>query len=373
MTQLAPAAVGMAIDEIDTPALVVDLAAYERNLARMAERLAGTDVRLRPHAKTHKSPIIGLDQVAHGAIGVCCQKVGEAEVMVEGGVRDVMVSNQVVGARKIARLAALARHARVSVCVDDAGNVADLGAAAGAFASELNVLVEIEVGMGRCGVPAGEPAVRLAKVVDATEGLGFAGLQAYHGAAQHVRGHGDRRAAVESAATLTRETVGLLAAAGLDCAVLAGGGTGSLEFDLEAGVLNELQAGSYVFMDADYGRNLDAGGAPWRPFENSLFVRATVISAPTPTRRVTDAGLKALAFDSGLPLIHGLDGVTYEGPSDEHGTLALADGGSLSLGEAVMLIPGHCDPTVNLYDWYVGVRGETVERVWPVAARGRLA
>ena len=373
MTQLAPAETGMALDEIDTPALVVDLDAYEHNLATMAERLAGTGVRLRPHAKTHKSPVIGRDQVAHGAIGVCCQKVGEAEVMVEGGVNDVMVSNQVVGPRKTARLAGLARHARISVCVDDAANVVQLGAAAEAFGSALNVLVEIEVGMGRCGVPAGEPAVALAKVVDATRGLSFAGLQAYHGSAQHIRGHGDRRAAAESAAALTRQTVELLAAAGLDCPVLAGGGTGSLEFDLEIGVLNELQAGSYVFMDADYGRNLDAGGDQWRPFENSLFVRAMVMSAPTATRRVTDAGLKALAFDSGMPLVHGRDGVTYEGPSDEHGTLALAEGATLALGDAVMLIPGHCDPTVNLYDWYVGVRGNVVERVWPVAARGRLA
>jgi 3-hydroxy-D-aspartate aldolase len=293
--------------------------------------------------------------------------------MVEGGLRDVMVSNQVVGPRKIARLAALARHAKISVCVDDAGNVADLGAAAEAFGGTLNVLVEIEVGMGRCGVPAGEPAVNLAKIVDATKGLEFAGLQAYHGGAQHIRGHDDRRAANRDAAALTRETIDLLAAAGLDCAVKAGGGTGSLEFDLEAGVLNELQAGSYVFMDADYGRNLDAGGAPWRPFRNSLFVRATVMSAPTRTCRVTDAGLKALAFDSGLPLVHGLAGATYDGPSDEHGALTLADGAALSLGDAVMLIPGHCDPTVNLYDWYVGLRGDVVERVWPVAARGRLA
>jgi len=372
MTQPAPAEAGMALEAIETPALVVDLDAYERNLARMADRLAGTDVRLRPHAKTHKSPAIGLDQMALGAVGVCCQKVGEAEVMVADGVADVMVSNQVVGARKIARLAALARRARLAVCVDDAGNVADLGAAARAAGSTLDVLVEIEVGMGRCGVPAGEPAVRLAQAVDATDGLGFAGLQAYHGSAQHIRGHAERRAAAESAAAETRRTIEALGEAGLACPVVAGGGTGSLEFDLEIGVLNELQAGSYVFMDADYGRNLDAGGDHWRPFENALFVRATVMSAPTPTRRVTDAGLKALAFDSGPPLVHGLDGVSYAGPSDEHGTLKLDDGARLALGDAVMLVPGHCDPTVNLYDWYVGIRGETVERVWPVAARGRV-
>ena len=372
MTQSCPAEVGAPIGEIDTPALVVDLAAYERNLASMADRLRGTAIRLRPHAKTHKSPVIALDQVSHGAVGVCCQKVGEAEVMVEGGVRDVLVSNQVVGGRKLARLAALARHARVSVCVDDAGNVSDLGAAAESFGSEIGVLVEIEVGMDRCGVPPGDAAVRLAKAVDAIPGLHFGGLQAYHGGAQNIRDRAGRRAAVEQAAGLARATVVLLADAGLTCATVAGGGTGSVEFDLEAGVLNELQAGSYVFMDADYRAVLNPDGNA-AAFEHSLFVAATVMSAPTAERRVTDAGLKALAFDCGPPLVHGIDGVTYQGPSDEHGTLAVVEGVDLGLGDRVMLIPGHCDPTVNLYDWFVGYRDGAVERVWPVAARGRLA
>ncbi len=367
MTQARPAEVGMTIEEVDTPALVVDLPAYERNLARLAERVAERGVRIRPHSKTHKSPAIAREQMDRGAVGVCCQKVGEAEVMVEGGVRDVLVSNQVVGGRKIARLAALARHARVSVCVDDAGNLAEIAAAAVAFGSEIGVLVEIDVGMARCGVPPGEAAVRLAEAVDgAAAGLRFAGLQAYHGGAQHIRDRAERRAAVMDAAALTRSTIDALARVGLACETIAGGGTGTLEFDLEAGVLNELQAGSYIFMDADYAGVLDS-------FEHSLFVRATVMSAPTPTRRVTDAGLKALAFDSGPPLVHGIDGASYVGPSDEHGTLTIGNSVELGLGDAVMLIPGHCDPTVNLYDWYVGFRDGVVERVWPVAARGRLS
>ena len=366
MTQARPAEIGMTIEQVDTPALVVDLPAYERNLARLAGRVAESGVRIRPHSKTHKSPAIAHDQIDRGAVGVCCQKVGEAEVMVEGGVADVLVSNQVVGGRKIARLAALARHARVSVCVDDAGNLAEIGAAAEAFGSEIGVLVEIDVGMARCGVPPGEAAVRLAKAADGTAGLRFAGLQAYHGGAQHIRDHAERRAAVMDAAELTRSTIDELARAGLACETIAGGGTGTLEFDLEAGVLNELQAGSYIFMDADYAGVLD-------DFEHSLFVRATVMSAPTASRRVTDAGLKALAFDSGLPLVHGIEGASYVGPSDEHGTLTIGNSVELGLGDAVMLIPGHCDPTVNLYDWYVGVRDGVVERVWPVAARGRLS
>ena len=366
MTQARPAEVGMTIDEIDTPALVVDLAAYERNLARLAGRVAEAGLRIRPHSKTHKSPVIARDQIDRGAVGVCCQKVGEAEVMVEGGVADILVSNQVVGGRKIARLAALARYARVSVCVDDAGNLAEIGAAAEAFGSEIGVLVEIDVGAARCGVPPGEAAVRLAQAADGAAGLRFAGLQAYHGDAQHFRDRAERRAAVMAAAALTRSTIDALAGVGLACETVAGGGTGTLEFDLEVGVLNELQAGSYIFMDADYAGVLD-------DFEHSLFVRATVMSAPTASRRVTDAGLKALAFDSGPPLVHGVDGATYTGPSDEHGTLTIGNEVDLGLGDAVMLIPGHCDPTVNLYDWYVGFRDGMVERVWPVAARGRLA
>ncbi len=366
MTQVQPADVGMSVDQIDTPALVVDLPAYERNLARMAERLEGRGIRIRPHAKTHKSPVIAGHQIAHGAIGVCCQKVGEAEVMVEGGVNNVLVSNQVVGGRKIARLAALARGATISVCVDDAGNAADIGAAAVAYGAEIGVLVEIDIGMERCGVLPGAPAVALAQVVDGTPGLRFAGLQAYHGGAQHIRDRDERRAAAEDAARMTTATVDALAAVGLNCETIGGGGTGTVEFDLEIGVLNELQAGSYVFMDADYGTVVDS-------FEHSLFVRATVMSAPTADRRVVDAGLKALAFDSGLPLAWEAEGVSYTGPSDEHGTLAIGNEAVLSLGDAVMLVPGHCDPTVNLYDWYVGIRDGVVERVWPVAARGRLS
>jgi len=366
MTQARPADVGMSEEHIDTPALVVDLDAYERNLARMAARLEGRGIRIRPHAKTHKSPVIAGHQVAHGAVGVCCQKVGEAEVMVEGGVNDVLVSNQVVGASKIARLAALARTAKISVCVDDAGNAAEIGAAAMSYGGEIVMLVEIDIGMSRCGVAPGEPAVALAQVVDGTPGLRFGGLQAYHGAAQHIRDRDERRQAAEDAARLTTSTVDALAAVGLSCETIGGGGTGTVEFDIEIGVLNELQAGSYVFMDADYGTVVDS-------FEHSLFVRATVMSAPTADRRVVDAGLKALAFDSGLPLAWQADGVSYTGPSDEHGTLAVGNDATLSLGDAVMLVPGHCDPTVNLYDWYVGVRNGTVERVWPVAARGRLS
>ncbi len=373
MPQACPAAVGQALDEIETPALVVDLDAYERNLDRMAAALAGRGVGLRPHAKTHKSPVIALEQMARGAVGACCQKVGEAEALVAGGVPDVLVSNQVVGAGKIARLAALAGAARMAVCVDDARNVAELSAAATAAGVTLRVLVEIEVGMARCGVAPGAPARALAAQVAESPGLAFGGLQAYHGGAQHVRTVEARRAAVRRAAEIAAETADLLAGAGLPCAAISGGGTGSLPFDLELGVLTELQAGSYIFLDADYARNEAAEGRPGADFEHSLFVLATVMSQPSPARVVTDAGLKAIAFDSGPPEAWRRPGVRYVGASDEHGTLAVGEGAALGYGEKLLLVPGHCDPTVNLYDWYVGVRGGRVERVWPVAARGAVA
>jgi len=376
MAQACPAAIGQSLDGIETPALLVDLDAMERNLKRMAGALEGRAVRLRPHAKTHKSPEIALQQMAHGAIGVCCQKVGEAEALVAGGVPDVLVSNQVVGAGKIARLAALAGRARLCVCVDDGRNVAALSAAAAAGVT-LGVLVEIEVGCQRCGVAPGEPARALAAQVADSAGLEFRGLQAYHGGAQQIRTVEERRAAVRRAAELTAETVDLLAGAGLACGVVTGGGTGTLPFDLEAGVLTELQAGSYIFLDADYARNEWAESLPGGDFEHSLFVLATVMSRPRPERAVTDAGLKALAFDSGPPEVWQRAGLRYAVPSDEHGTLEVSDGAALDYGEKLLLVPGHCDPTVNLYDWYVGIRGGlangSVERVWPVAARGAVS
>ncbi len=378
MSMPPPAEIGAPLAEVDTPALVIDLDAFERNLARMAERCAAFPrVRLRPHAKTHKSPIVALKQMALGAVGVCCQKVGEAEAMVRGGVPDVLVSNEVVGGRKLARLAALARHARIGVCVDDPGNVDALSAAAGDAGAELDVLVELDVGGGRCGVAPGPEAVELARRVADRPGLRFRGLQAYRGTAQHLRSHEERTAATVEAADLAAGVRDRLAAAGLACPVISGGGTGTWASEAASGVFTELQPGSYVFLDADYARNRGAEGEPFAAqWEHSLFVLATVMSAPVPGRAVVDAGHKAAAIDSGLPEAHGVDGVSYVSASDEHGTLEVPHNGGPALGDRILLIPGHCDPTVNLHDWYVGVRGGLsdgrVECLWPVAARGAM-
>jgi 3-hydroxy-D-aspartate aldolase len=364
-----PADVGLAVEAIDTPALVVDLDAYERNLDRMARALADRPVRLRGHAKTHKCPVVALHQIARGAVGACCQKVSEAEAMVYGGVRNVLVSNQVIGARKIARLVGLARQADVAVCVDDPGNVDELDQAARAFRVRLPVLVEINIGMNRCGVEPGEPALALACHVAARTGLRFAGLQAYHGRAQHIVELAKRREAMEVAIGHVRATVDLLKRHGLACETVSGAGTGTYQFEAASGVYTEIQAGSYPFMDVDYKR---VQGFP-SEFENALFVLATVISRGAPDRAVVDAGLKALAVDSGMPLVRGRPDVEFQRASDEHGLLRLGDPATpLRVGDRLWLIPGHCDPTINLYDWYVAVRGDRVEALWPITARGAV-
>ncbi len=378
MPTLPPAFPGMPLTEVDTPALLVDLDAFERNLKRMADAVSKAGVRLRPHAKTHKSPIIGQKQIALGAVGLCCQKVSEAAVMIEGGLRDVLVSNEVIGARKLDRLAALSRQARVIGCVDNPVGVSSMAAAAERNGTRIDVIVEINVGASRCGVDPGEPAVELAQAIAREKHLRFAGLQAYQGRAQHFRTLEERRAAIEEAIARTKQTVQALKGAGLSCDIIGGAGTGTFELEAASGIYNELQCGSYIFMDADYARNKRADGGPYDTFEHALFVYATVMSMTQADRAVIDAGLKTFTFESGPPEAVGFAGAVYERPSDEHGNLNLTQSNVRpGLGDKVRLIPGHCDPTVNLHDWYVGIRGmdgatPVVESIWPVAARGAV-
>jgi len=373
MPHRPPAEIGAPLAEVDTPALVIDLEAFERNLAALPRLVASHSVKLRPHSKTHKSPIIALKQMALGAVGVCCQKVGEAEALVEGGVSDILIANEVVGPAKLRRLAALARQAKIAVCVDDPGNVADLEDAAAEFGAEVTVLVEVDVGAGRCGVAPGEPALHLAQVIAASKHLRFDGLQAYQGSAQHLRGFDERRAAIERATGLARDTKRMIEAAGIPCPRVTGAGTGTFAFEAASGLYTELQCGSYVFMDADYNRNLDAAGKPKPTFEQSLYVWATVMSRPSPDRAIVDAGLKAFSTDSGMPVLPDFTDAVLARASDEHGRIDIkgrVEG--LEIGDKVRLTPGHCDPTVNLYDWYIGIRHNRVECIWPVAGRGAL-
>jgi D-serine deaminase-like pyridoxal phosphate-dependent protein len=373
MTTRPPAEIGMSLDEVDTPALIVDLDVFERNLKRLADRVASLGVRLRPHAKTHKCPVIALKQIELGAVGVCCQKVSEAEAMVYGGVRDVLVTNEIVGRQKLRRLMGLAATARIGVCVDDPAQIADLDTAASEAGIDLPVHVEINMGGNRCGVEPGKPALQLAQQIGESRRLRFAGLQAYHGSAQHLRTWEERQQAIAGATSKAAETRDLLAANGIACDNITGAGTGTFEFEAGSGVYTELQCGSYIFMDADYGRNLDRDGAATRSFDPSLFVWATVMSRPTDDRAIVDAGLKALGMDSGPPNVWDEPAATFERASDEHGRLSIASATNrLKLGDKVRLVPGHCDPTVNLYDWYVGVRGDRVEALWPITARGAV-
>ncbi len=371
MLQPPPAQPGMREDEVDTPALLLDLDAFEHNLARMRALLAPTGAKLRAHAKTHKSAVIAQRQIAAGAVGQCVQKVGEAEVLAWGGVADILVSNQVVGDGKLARLAALARITEIAVCADDPANVGRIEAAAAAAGGRLPVLVEIDVGMARCGVQPGPEAVALAGRIAASKHLRFAGLQAYHGRAQHFRTPEERGQAIGAAVDDVRRTVEQLRQQGFECGIVGGAGTGTFELEAGSGLYNEVQAGSYCFMDADYARN--RGGAS-AGFQHALFVLATVMSAARPGLAVVDAGHKAIAVDSGMPLVWERDGVRYTRASDEHGKLEWpTETAGPKLGEKLRLVPGHCDPTVDRFDWYVGVRGGRVECLWPIGARGAFA
>jgi 3-hydroxy-D-aspartate aldolase len=365
------AAVGMPLAEVDTPCLMLELDAFERNLRRLPDSLSGLDIKLRPHAKSHKCPEIARRQIALGAVGVCCQKVSEAEAMVDGGIHDVLIANEVVGAAKLKNLAALAARATIRVCADDAGNVHELDLAARAAGVTLDVLVEVDVGAHRCGVAPGAPAVALAKTIVASGNLRFAGLQAYQGSAQHVRKVAERREAIARAVADVRLTQRLLREAGIACDYVTGAGTGSYLFEAMSSVYKELQAGSYIFMDADYARNeWTESGIP--QFEHSLFVWTTVMSATMEGRAVVDAGLKASSVDSGMPRVADYADVEYLKASDEHGVLQYNGGTRFKVGDKLKLIPGHCDPTVNLYDWYVGVRNDRVEAIWPIVARGAV-
>ncbi|MDC0101140.1 DSD1 family PLP-dependent enzyme [Alphaproteobacteria bacterium] len=369
-----PAMVGMDEADIQTPCLVLDLDALERNIIKMGQFAKDKNMRHRVHGKMHKSVDVALlQEKLGGSCGVCCQKVSEAEAFVRGGIKDVLVSNQVRDPAKIDRLARLPKlGARAICCVDDLANIADLSAAAVKHGTQIECLVEIDCGAGRCGVQSAEDVVAIATAIDAAEGLKFAGLQAYQGAMQHLDDYQERKAKIEIAVAMVAEAVAALKSVGLECDIVGGGGTGSYYFEGESGVYNELQCGSYAFMDADYGRILDRDGKriDQGEWQNALFLLTSVMSHAKADKAICDAGLKAQSVDSGLPVIFGRTDVEYVKCSDEHGVIADPDG-VLKVGDKLKLVPGHCDPTCNVHDWYVGVRNGKVEALWPITARGK--
>jgi D-serine deaminase-like pyridoxal phosphate-dependent protein len=363
-----PAQAGAAVKDVPTPALLVDLDALRRNILRLSKYLGEGDkaVALRPHAKTHKSVAIAALQIEAGAVGVCCQTVREVEAMAVGGVKDVLLANEIATADKAERLALTAKQATISVCVDDRTQVTLLSAAARRHGVELGVLVEIDVGGRRCGVTPSE-APALARYIAASSGLRLEGLQAYHGPAQHLRLPEERAQAIHAAAAASSEAAAGLVAAGLGRPKITGAGTGTFEHEAASGVYGELQCGSYVFMDADYGRNRRAPDSRTPEFEQSLFVLSTVLSTRGRERVVSDAGLKAISFDSGPPLVAGHRDIVYLGQSDEHSSFAPGPSDAFAVGDKIRFIPGHCDPTANLHDFYVVHQGETVVDIWPIA------
>lgn len=369
-----PALPGMAEADIQTPCLVLDMDALERNIRKMGDYAKAHGMRHRVHGKMHKSVDVALLQERlGGSVGVCCQKVSEAEVFARGGIKDILVSNQVRDAAKIDRLARLPKlGANVIVCVDDLANIVDLSAAAVKHGTTLGVFVEIDCGAGRCGVKTAAEVVAIAKAAAAAPGLTFTGIQAYQGAMQHMDLYSDRKDKLDTAIAQVSEAVEALKAVGLAPELVSGGGTGSYYFESASGVYNELQCGSYAFMDADYGRILGPNGEriDQGEWDNALFILTSVMSHVKADKAICDAGLKAQSVDSGLPVIFGRTDVKYIKCSDEHGVIEDPNG-ALKVGDKLKLIPGHCDPTCNVHDWYVGVRNGKVEVVWPVSARGK--
>ncbi|MBI2219371.1 MAG: DSD1 family PLP-dependent enzyme [Candidatus Rokubacteria bacterium] len=365
---------GVTRDEIPTPALLLDLDRFERNLVRMAAHVARHGKSLRPHAKTHRSPEIARRQIAAGALGVAVAKLGEAEVMAAAGIRGLMITTEVVPPDKIDRLVRLATQAPDTlVVVDDASNARDLSRAAAAAGVVLGVLVDVDVGGRRTGIAPGEPALALAREVVSLPGLRLRGLQGYAGQCAHVVGWQARREASRAAMAPLGDTRRLLERAGLAVEIVAGGSTGTFDIDVEMPELTELQSGSYCVMDIDYRRIGGRGGASMTEFETALTVVATVVSVPTADRAMVDAGLKAFSTDKPFPPeAVERPGIEYSFAGDEHGRLTITDRDRApKLGERIEFLPPHCDPTINLYDRIWAVRGRSVEAVWDVAARGR--
>jgi D-serine deaminase-like pyridoxal phosphate-dependent protein len=345
------------VEAVDTPALLLDLDAFEANIERLHDEVLPTGVAIRPHGKAHKCVEIARRQLAAGAVGVCAQSLGEAEVFALAGIADVLLSNQIAGADKAARLAAIAGIARVAVCVDNPEQVAQLAVAVADAGTTLGVLIEVAMGR-RCGVADVTEALRLVDAIGAAPGLELRGLQAYAGSVQHVRAATDRVEAIERAratAEPIRDALGV--------EHVTGAGTGTYPLEVASGFWTEIQPGSYVLMDADYHVNEEPP-----PFRQALFVEGRVISTHR-DRAVIDVGHKAVAVDSGPPTPPA--GLSVFGLSDEHTILLVEDGHEPpAYGSTVRLVPGHCDPTVNLHDWIVAVRGDVVEDIWPVEARG---
>lgn len=352
--------------EIDTPALYIDLDLMEANIARMADHFAGLVAALRPHAKTHKCPILAHKQIEAGAIGVCCAKLGEAEVFAMAGIRDILITSQIIGVRKITRLVNLAGYTNVIVVVDDAANVANLDAAARAKGVRLRVLVEVDIGRGRCGTNPGEPTLELARTIMNCQGLKFEGLMGYEGHTVMIPDFNERKRKTEKSLKLLVDTKSLLEVDGIPVPIVSSGGTGTYMITGQYPGITEVQTGSYVTMDTQYRDKVGID------FNIAVSVLSTVISVVRPGVAIMDAGWKTLTTEFGLPKIYQPEGWELTALSEEHGFLRQIGGPALEPGDKVEIYPSHGCTTINLHDIYFAIRRGIVEAIWPIAARGKI-
>jgi len=354
--------------DLDTPALCLDLDALEANIARMAAHTRAHQVDWRPHAKAHKCPQIALLEIAAGAIGITCAKLGEAEVFAAAGIRDILIANQIVGPHKMSRLRALRQIANPIVCVDSFDHVVALSQAFADAPEPLRVLIEINVGLNRAGTAAGAPVVELARRIVDSPGLRLAGIMGYEGHLLNIPDADEKLSQIRDALAALPETKTLLEQAGIPCEIVSAGGTGSYEITPVCPGVTEVQAGGLVLMDAYYRHRCGVSG-----FEHALLVLAGVVSRPTPERAVIDAGRKCVHGDLHKPLVVGRDDIEVSRLTAEHGDLTLAETArDLKIGDRLLLVPGYSDFTCVLHDEFVVLRGGVVVAIWPLAARGKL-
>ncbi len=354
--------------ELDTPALLINLDKMETNIQKMAIFFTTVSTELRPHLKTHKTPIIAHKQIAAGAIGITCAKLGEAEAVIHAGIRDVLIANQIVGSHKIARLINLAKHSEIMVAVDNAHNVQAISDAATAKGVTIRILVEVNIGMDRCGVEPGQPTLELARQICQSPNLKFEGLMGYEGHTVAKPNRTERETATREAMHRLIETKHFVEQQGVEVSIMSGGGTGTFDITGSMPEMTEVQAGSYVFMDSTYHNVEGVGGK----FDNALSVLATVVSRPEQDRVIVDTGLKVLTKEFGIPQPIRIPGLEMIGLSEEHGKMLVSNGDvSLEPGDKLEILPTHCCTNVNLHDRYYGIRNEIVESVWEITARGK--
>jgi D-serine deaminase-like pyridoxal phosphate-dependent protein len=364
----------ISIDQLPTPALTIDLDIFDANIAKMQSHLNAAGLGLRCHTKMHKSPIIARKQIAAGAIGVCCATISEAEVMLAGGITKLLITSPVVTDDKILRLLAMCqKSSEVEIVVDYIQGADRISELAGEMKLNIGVLVDLDPGMGRTGIEPGQKALELVRHIgEACPNLTFNGLQMYIGNCMHVQGFEKRRDKYLHLISKGIETKELLESNGIQVPVFSGGGTGTYDIDAELGALTDLQAGSYAFMDVEYRDIGGQGTETFVDFEPSLFSLVTAISKPQERLITVDAGIKCLATDTGYPEFRDVEGATYHFGGDEHGIIQLNNSSrQINLGDRLSVITPHCDPTVNLYDYYYPYRQGMVTEIWPISARGR--